>query len=204
MKFPSPTTLSLSNPGFTNIILYAGPYTLSKPHSEANTWIGSVVGAVPPLIGWAGATGGDLAAYDPLFLAAILYFWQFPHFFALSWLHREDYARGKFQMVAVNDPLGQRSADLIFRYAVYLATIPIISSMTGVTSYMFAVEGCLLNGYLLFLSHRFSWDHSNQNARKVFLATLWYLPLLLAGFVYHNHNWDKLDASVRSSVVSRI
>ena len=188
--------------GLFNIILYAGPYTLSKPYSEVNTWIGSVVGAVPPLIGWAGATAGDLVAYDPLFLASILYFWQFPHFFALSWLHREDYARGNFQMVAVNDPVGQRSADLIFRYAVYLAAIPIISSMTGVTSYMFAVEGCLLNGYLLFLSHRFSRDHSNQSARKVFLTTLWYLPLLLAGFVYHNHNWDKLDATVRSSMVS--
>lgn len=158
-----------------------------------------MVGAVPPLIGWAGATSGDLLAPEPLLLATILYLWQFPHFFALSWLHREDYARGGFQMVAVNDPSGERSARLIFKYAFYLGLTPLVSSMAGVTSYMFAVEGCLLNGYLLVLANRFHRDRSDRSAREVFKATLWYLPLLLAGFVYHNRNWEKLDSSVRSS-----
>lgn len=84
--------------GAANLFLYVGPYTLSKTRSELNTWVGSVVGAVPPLMGWAAATGGTVAV-EPVLLAAYLFMWQFPHFFSLAWLHREDYARGGFQMV---------------------------------------------------------------------------------------------------------
>lgn len=91
----NPLTAAL---GAANLFLYVGPYTLSKTRSELNTWIGSVVGAVPPLMGWAAATGGVLAV-EPLLLATYLFVWQFPHFFSLAWLHREDYARGGFAMV---------------------------------------------------------------------------------------------------------
>lgn len=84
--------------GAANLLLYVGPYTLSKTRSELNTWIGSVVGAVPPVMGWAAATGGELTA-EPVLLGAYLFIWQFPHFFSLAWLHRDDYARGGFKMV---------------------------------------------------------------------------------------------------------
>lgn len=94
----NPLTASL---GAANLLLYVGPYTLSKPRSELNTWVGSVVGAVPPLMGWAAATGG-VVAVEPLLLATYLFIWQFPHFFSLAWLHREDYARGGFAMVRRN------------------------------------------------------------------------------------------------------
>lgn len=91
----NPLTAAL---GAANLLLYVGPYTLSKPRSEINTWIGSLVGAVPPLMGWSAATGGVLAV-EPMLLATYLFVWQFPHFFSLAWLHREDYARGGFAMV---------------------------------------------------------------------------------------------------------
>lgn len=91
----NPLTATL---GAANLLMYVGPYTLSKPRSELNTWVGSVVGAVPPLMGWAAATGGVLAV-EPMLLATYLFVWQFPHFFSLAWLHREDYARGGFAMV---------------------------------------------------------------------------------------------------------
>lgn len=91
----SPLTAAL---GAANLLLYVGPYTLSKTRSELNTWIGSVVGAVPPLMGWAAATDGQVAV-EPVLLAAYLFIWQFPHFFSLAWLHRDDYARGGFRMV---------------------------------------------------------------------------------------------------------
>ena len=87
----NPTVAAL---GAMNIALYAGPYTLSKRHTEWNTWVGSIVGAVPPVMGYAAASGGVVAAAEPAALAALLFLWQFPHFFALSWMHREDYARG--------------------------------------------------------------------------------------------------------------
>lgn len=91
----NPITAAL---GAANLFLYIGPYTLSKTRSELNTWIGSLVGAVPPLMGWAAATGGEVAV-EPVLLATYLFIWQFPHFFSLAWLHKEDYARGGFEMV---------------------------------------------------------------------------------------------------------
>lgn len=96
----NPLTAAL---GAANLFLYVGPYTLSKTRSELNTWVGSVVGAVPPLMGWAAATGG-VVAVEPLLLATYLFVWQFPHFFSLAWLHREDYARGGFKMVRCYTP----------------------------------------------------------------------------------------------------
>ena len=71
--------------GFTNIGLYAVVYTYSKQFTEFNTWVGSIVGALPPIMGWAAATNGVIIGAEPLALGALLYLWQFPHFFALSW-----------------------------------------------------------------------------------------------------------------------
>lgn len=183
--------------GVSNIILYAGPYTFSKQKSEINTWIGSIVGAIPPIMGWAAATGGNIIAAEPATLASILFLWQFPHFFSLSWLHREDYARGNFQMVAVNDPAGTRSANLIMEYSLYLSTIPILSSATGLTTWMFAVEGTAVNLYLISLARKFQNEKTNANARKVFLCSLWYLPVLLAAYVFHSRMWveDEVDST---------
>eukprot|EP00639_Heterosigma_akashiwo_P030019 CAMPEP_0194667348 /NCGR_PEP_ID=MMETSP0295-20121207/3270_1 /TAXON_ID=39354 /ORGANISM="Heterosigma akashiwo, Strain CCMP2393" /LENGTH=139 /DNA_ID=CAMNT_0039549797 /DNA_START=319 /DNA_END=735 /DNA_ORIENTATION=+ len=98
-----PVTTAL---GLSNIFLYSVPYTLSKTRTEANTWIGSVVGAIPPMMGWTAATGGDLASADPWLLGALLFYWQFPHFLALSWMYRKDYARGGFAMIPCADPDG--------------------------------------------------------------------------------------------------
>lgn len=207
--------------GLGNIALYAGAYTYSKRRTEMNTWIGAVVGAVPPVMGWLAATHAlsanpsasaslqQLAAADPLYmpslleygalvtgeaiaLAALLFLWQFPHFFALSWMYREDYARGGFQMVAVNDPTGTRTAGLISEYSLYLTAFPLLTSVLGYTSYMYTIEGTAANMYLLYLAHRFRDDKSNANARRIFLCSLWYLPLLLAGFVFHSRIWNAL------------
>lgn len=188
--------LSATNPvvaalGLANIGLYAGAYTYSKRFTELNTWIGAVVGAIPPVMGWAAATGGQLIAPEPAALAALLFLWQFPHFFALSYLHREDYARGNFEMVAVNDPNGIRSANLILQYSALLTILPIACSVGGVTSYMFALEGTAANMYLLYLAQKFRSDRTNAGAKRIFLCSLWYLPLLLTGFVFHAHVWDR-------------
>jgi protoheme IX farnesyltransferase len=177
--------------GAANIFIYAVPYTLSKQHTEWNTWIGSLVGALPPLMGYAAATGGDITGPTPIALASLLFLWQFPHFFALSWLHREDYARGGFQMVAVNDPIGARSAGFIWEYSLYLSALPIITCATGLTSWMFAVEGTIANLYLLSLAHAFKQEQSNAKARAVFLCSLWYLPLLLGGYIFHSKVWNE-------------
>ena len=177
--------------GIGNIGLYAGLYTYLKPRSEINTWIGAVVGAVPPVMGWT-AAGGSIMDAEAGLLGSTLFLWQFPHFFALNWMYRADYKRGGFAMVAVNDPSGDRTASLIKRYGIYLASIPFISTALEVTSPMFAVDaGILLNGYALHVASNFDKDRSNANARKVFLTSLWYLPCAMMLFLLHSRRWHE-------------
>jgi len=191
-----------------NMALYAGAYTSLKPKSEINTWVGAVVGGVPPLIGWA-AAGGSLygpasqihadtllqmepaamlmaTPAEPWLLAGALYLWQFPHFFALAWVHRTDYGRGNFAMVPCNDPSGVRTANLILRYGLYSSVFPFAAVAMGAASPMFAVEGCLLNGALVAASMRFRQKRTTENARTVFRITLAYLPLLLFFLLLHS------------------
>lgn len=188
----TPLTIAL---GMGNLALYALPYTLSKTRSEINTWIGAVVGAVPPLMGWAAATECTslatlLSTPDAMLLAGALFLWQFPHFFALSWVHRKDYARGGFKMVPCADPGGGRTAELIWRYSLYLAPLPLLATGMGVTGSMFALEGSFLNAYLVYLAGRFRKERTDERARAVFRCSLWYLPVLLGGFVFHSKQWD--------------
>ena len=183
-----PVTTAL---GASNIALYAGLYTFMKPRSIYNTWVGAVVGAIPPVMGWTAATGGSLLDLDAILLGSTLYLWQMPHFFALSYMHRVDYKRGGFAMVPVLEKDGKQTAQLVLRYAGYLSTLPFISTLTGVTSSMFALEGMALNAYALYVANRFHKDRTNANARKVFLTSLWYLPSYLVLFLLHSKVWDE-------------
>ena len=177
--------------GVSNIALYAGLYTYMKPRSIYNTWVGAVVGAVPPVMGWTAATGGSILDIDAIILGSTLYLWQMPHFFALSYMYRADYKRGGFAMVPVLEEDGEKTAQLILRYAGYLSTVPFIATLTGVTSSMFALEGIALNAYALHVANRFYKDRTNGNARKVFLTSLWYLPSYLVLFLLHSKVWDE-------------
>ena len=192
----NPVTAGL---GLANIGLYAGPYTLSKPRSELNTWVGAVVGAIPPVMGWC-AAGGSPFDLEAGILASTLFLWQFPHFFALAWIHKKDYARGGHQMVPVNDPSGERTARLILQYSLLMFPVPILAAMSDSTSYMFALEGTAATAYLTYLGADFYRERSQENARRIFKCSLWYLPLLLAFFVFHRKKKEERQA--RSSEAS--
>jgi protoheme IX farnesyltransferase len=179
--------------GASNIVLYAGLYTYMKPRSVYNTWVGAVVGAIPPVMGWTAATGGQLWDVEALLLGSTLYLWQMPHFFALSYMHRLDYARGGFQMVPVLESNGDETSRIITRYTWYLSSIPVLATLTDVTSSMFCYEGVVLNAYALHVAYKFKYDRTNANARKVFLTSLWYLPCLLMLFLLHSKTWDDVD-----------
>lgn len=195
-----PTTCLL---GVSNLALYSGLYTYLKPRSESNTWVGAVVGAVPPLMGWT-AAGGSVCDAEAWMLGGALYLWQMPHFFALSWMYRQDYARGGFEMVSVNDnEHGDRTSGLITRYTCYLATLPILSTLADMTSSMFALEGIVLNGFALKAAYNFHRDRSNANARKVFLTSLWYLPCWMMLFILHSKPWEE-DSKVEDSKVKQL
>nr|XP_026695727.1 protoheme IX farnesyltransferase, mitochondrial [Ciona intestinalis] len=92
--------------GVSNILLYAGIYTSLKRKHWSNTWVGAVVGAIPPVMGWTAATGSlDAGA---LIFSGILYAWQFPHFYALAWRRRGDYARGSYHMLPLSHPVATK------------------------------------------------------------------------------------------------
>lgn len=177
--------------GGGNVALYAGVYTAMKPRSVYNTWVGAVVGAIPPVMGYSAATGGMIFDLHPAMLAATLYLWQMPHFFALSYMYRADYKRGGFMMVPCLEEDGARTSELITRYTWYLSAVPLVSYAAGATSSMFALEGVALNAYFLRQAYKFQGDRTNANARKVFLTSLWYLPCLLMLYLLHSKVWDE-------------
>lgn len=170
--------------GALNIALYAGVYTPLKQISVANTWVGAVVGAIPPLMGWASATHGSL---DPgaYVLAAALFFWQMPHFLSLAWMYREDYARGGFRMLSTVDATGRRTALAAMRHCAYLLPLGLVAASMNVTSSMFAVEGALLAGSMFVPAAMFLSQPSGASARRLFKFSLLYLPLLMGAMVAH-------------------
>lgn len=185
----NPVTAAL---GVGNILLYAGLYTPMKLRSEWNTWVGAIVGAIPPVMGYAAATG-SLITPEAGLLASTLFLWQFPHFFSLAWIHRQDYAAGGYKMVPVADPTGIRTAKLVEKYSAYLIPLPLVASAMEITSYMFAVESIFINGYVYYLARKFAQESNNKNAKAVFKSSLWYLPLMLTLMVYHSKQWGESD-----------
>lgn len=169
--------------GGGNIALYSMVYTPLKQISIVNTWVGAVVGAIPPLMGWAGGCGGlDVGAF---LLAAGLYFWQMPHFMALAWLCRKDYAAGGYKMLSLVDPTGKRTAACALRNCMYLMPLGPLSTWLGITSPYFAYESAFISAGMLLTAANFYTKPSNMNARILFRASLLHLPIFMAAFLLH-------------------
>ncbi|XP_033840829.1 protoheme IX farnesyltransferase, mitochondrial [Periophthalmus magnuspinnatus] len=161
--------------GALNIVLYTCFYTPLKRLSICNTWVGAVVGAIPPVMGWTAATG----ALDPgaLLLGAFLFSWQFPHFNALSWNLREDYSRGGYRMMSVTHPaMCQRVA---LRHSVGLIGLSAVAPVVDLTTWTFPIISLPINLYISFLAFRFYRKGDRNSARKLFFCSLWHLPMLL-------------------------
>lgn len=161
--------------GALNLLLYAGIYTPSKRWSITNTWIGSVVGGIPPLMGWAACTG-TLGA-GAWVLAGMLYCWQFPHFNSLSWSYRPDYSRAGYRMMAVTDPALCRRVTL--RHSIAQIPLALLLPLFDVTNWWFLLETMPLNSYLIYLSWKFYNDSNNHSSRKLFRFSLIHLPILM-------------------------
>ncbi|KAM4030360.1 protoheme IX farnesyltransferase, mitochondrial [Anomaloglossus baeobatrachus] len=161
--------------GAFNIFLYTCCYTPMKRLSIANTWVGSVVGAIPPIMGWTAATSSlDAGA---LLMGAILYSWQFPHFNALSWNLREDYSRGGYRMMSVTHPDMCRRVAL--RHCLGLIGLSTVAPVLDVTTWNFPIISLPINLYISYLGFKFYRDADRNSARKLFFCSLWHLPTLL-------------------------
>jgi len=158
-----------------NLFLYTCVYTPMKRVSIVNTWVGSVVGAIPPLIGWSAATGHLEAG--AFILAGILYSWQFPHFNSLSWNLRPDYSKAGYRMMSVTHPdLCRRVA---LRHSAACIAICTLAPILDVTTWAFAADSCVLNLYLTYLAYRFYEKADSNSSRKLFRFTLIHLPVLM-------------------------
>ncbi|XP_040032993.2 protoheme IX farnesyltransferase, mitochondrial [Gasterosteus aculeatus] len=161
--------------GGLNIFLYTCCYTPLKRHSIANTWVGALVGAIPPVMGWTAATG----CLEPgaLLMGGFLYCWQFPHFNALSWNLREDYSRGGYRMMSVTHPgMCKRVA---LRHSLGLIGLSTVAPALGVTTWTFPVISLPINLYISYLAFVFYRRGDRSSARKLFFCSLWHLPMLL-------------------------
>jgi protoheme IX farnesyltransferase len=165
----------------TTVIIYVFAYTPLKRISTANTLVGAIPGALPPVIGWAAATGHLEPGAWSLFV--ILFFWQLPHFFAIAWMYRKDYAKAGFQMVSKDDDSGARSASQSVLFSMILLLVGGIPTFLGVVNSAYLAIELILNGLFIFFAMRFLRTQLPVDARRLFLASIIYLPLLLAALV---------------------
>lgn len=167
------------------IVLYVGIYTPLKKFTPQTTWIGAAAGATSPLIGWA-AAGGPLDARAAV-LFAIQFLWQIPHFLALFWIYREDYAKAGFKVMPVVHPDGGTTAIQIAIHSFTLLPVTIAPALVGMARPEYALGAFAVSGSFLLLGLRASWTMSVADNRRLFLASLAYLPaifvLLLIGGV---------------------
>ncbi|CAH1957614.1 unnamed protein product [Acanthoscelides obtectus] len=185
--------------GLANLILYTSIYTPMKRISILNTWVGSIVGAIPPLMGWS-ACAGTLGPGAWL-MAALLYSWQFPHFNALSWNLRPDYSRAGYRMMAVTEPMLCKKVAL--RHTVALQAISMLAPVLDTTNWWFLLEVTPLNVYFIYLAYKFYEDASSSTSRKLFRFSLLHLPLMMILFLVNKKKWfvfEKTDDSEEQSL----
>lgn len=158
-------------------LLYVFVYTPLKPITTLNTAIGAIPGALPPVIGWSAATGHVGIEAFSLFL--ILFLWQFPHFLAIAWIHREDYARGGHRMLPGADPGGSLTGRQAATYALALIPAGLLPSVIGLAGGVYFAGALLLGFFYLASALRFWTDVNDANARKLLRASIIYLPAIL-------------------------
>ncbi|NRB74110.1 MAG: protoheme IX farnesyltransferase [Verrucomicrobiales bacterium] len=161
------------------LLTYLFIYTPMKRTSSFNTIVGGVSGALPPLIGWA-AGDQSLWSVGALFLFALLFLWQMPHFAAINWMYREEYTNGGFKMWSNNDETGRKTARIAIFFSVLTFLLGVLFPLlTPIMSWWGAIGGGFLGLWMLWLSVKFLKSGDRKDARTLFFFTLLYLPLMM-------------------------
>jgi len=164
------------------IISYLGWYTPAKRWSKWSTEIGAIAGAFPPLIGWTAGEGRVSALGWILF--GVLFLWQIPHFMAVAWMYRRDYSAVQFPMLPVRDESGERVAAWSLITAVALVVVSLLPVVLGLTSKAYGLAATLGGGWFLWRAIVFlRREGRDAAARKLFFASIIYLPLVLGALV---------------------
>ncbi|MBV9067546.1 MAG: protoheme IX farnesyltransferase [Acidobacteria bacterium] len=164
--------------GAFTLITYIFIYTPLKRLSAICTLIGAIPGAIPPLMGWTAATG--VLGTGGWIIFAILFFWQLPHFMAISWMYRDDYARGGFAMLAVQDDDGRTTARHAVFYSFALLTVSVLPPLFGLSTFVYLAGAVIAGGALTFASFAFLASRTPVRARRLFMASNIYLVVMMA------------------------
>jgi protoheme IX farnesyltransferase len=157
--------------------LYVFVYTPLKPRTTLNTAVGAVPGALPTIIGWA-AAGGPLGV-EALALFLIVFLWQFPHFLAIAWIYRDDYARAGHRMLPAVDPAGTLSGRQATGHALALVPVGLLPAVLGLAGPIYFAGALALGLYYLASAFRFWADATEPTARRLLRASFLYLPSIL-------------------------
>jgi protoheme IX farnesyltransferase len=156
--------------------LYVLVYTPLKRRTWLNTTIGAIPGALPIMCGWASATGElDFTAWV---LFALMFAWQHPHFYAIAWIHKEDYRKAGFKMLSVVDTSGHRLFIQVILYAFFLTAISLVPFIMGKTGVLYALAALILGLHGVWESIQFIRHADIPSARRLLRSTLVYLPAL--------------------------
>lgn len=168
---------------FLTSVVYLVAYTPLKRVSPICTFVGAFPGAMPGVLGWTSARGRF--DWGTLVLFSILFVWQFPHFFSIAWLYREDYQRGQIRMLPVVEEEGRSTAIRILAYSLLLIPVTLLPSFLGMAGRLYFVSALLLSLGLLYFAIRLirldtplTHSVSKMRARQLLQATVIYLPLL--------------------------
>ncbi len=168
--------------GAATILSYVGVYTPLKSRTSLCTIVGAVPGALPPVMGWAAARGS--VDFGALILFLILFFWQLPHFLALAWMYREDYARGGFPMLTVEDPDGSSAGRQVVLQTLALVVVSLLPAGFGMAGEGYLVAALVLGTGFLGFGIAFAVERTRPRASRLFFASIAYLPVLLGTLAF--------------------
>ena len=164
------------------ILLYIAAYTPLKRHTSLCTIVGAISGAIPPVIGWVAVKPSfDLGAWV---LFGILFTWQMPHFLAIAWMYRDEYAQAGFVMLRRDDMTGGKTAMESLLYTFALIVITLIPYHAGMNGDIYLGGALLLDGVMLLFAVQFLIERERASARRLFFASILFLPLILGLMVF--------------------
>lgn len=164
--------------GVATLASYLFVYTPLKTKTTLSTVLGAFPGAMPPFIGWVAATGA--ITIEAWVLFAILFLWQFPHFLAIAWMYRDDYARAGIKMLPVVEPEGKVTGQQIISYTLLLLPVSLLPAAVGLAGSVYLVGAGVLGLVFLYFSARAALARTARQARRLLLASVLYLPVLFA------------------------
>ena len=162
--------------GFLTLASYMGLYTPLKSRTPFSTFVGAFPGAMPPLIGWAAVRDG--IGIEGWVLFAMLFLWQFPHFYAIAWMYREDYERAGIQMLPVVEPDGASTGRQVVCYALALIPVSLAPTLLGMAGMLYAAGALVAGIVYLYFGILLAREKTRPQARRLLQASVFYLPLV--------------------------